>query len=207
MAIDAILSGLKAFLSLALEFAKTWIGGVVIAFAIAWLWSGWRHDAACDAREAAARAAAEAAAEAKIAEWETAAKDIAQAATERLEEDARAASSQGQFITALPQTEDSRVPSAKNLSADFSNRPLFLERDYVGVVRAFDAAANPGADAARSAGEFRKAGAVTRSDRCAALKIWGLRNRAVASEANRRLIGDWRFYADVRRKFSAPKGE
>jgi hypothetical protein len=203
MPIAAILSSLKEFASGALEFARTWVGGVVIAFAIAWLSSGWRHDAACAAREKAARAAAEAAVQTQLVEWKTAAEDIARDATARVEEDARAAQAQAIFITHLTGKDSSHVPSANNLAADFVDRPLFLDRDYIAVVRAFDAARDRGADPARSAQELRKAGRLARTDRCAALKVWGLRNRAAASEANSRLVSDWRFYDDVRRKFSA----
>lgn len=53
-AATAILTILKSGASLLFEFAKTWIGAFTIAFVIAWLWSGHRHDAACAAREKAA---------------------------------------------------------------------------------------------------------------------------------------------------------
>ncbi|PPD10319.1 MAG: hypothetical protein CTY36_00030 [Methylocystis sp.] len=203
MPIAAIFSSLKEFASNALEFARTWVGGVVIAFAIAWLWSGWRHDAACAAREKTARAAAEAAVQAQIIEWKAAAEDIARDATARVEEDARAARAQTAFISHLTGKDSPHAPGAKDLAADFVDRPLFLDRDYIAVVRAFDAAGDRGADPARSAQELRQAGALARTDRCAALKIWGLRNRAAATKANRRLVSDGRFYDDVRRKFSA----
>jgi hypothetical protein len=49
----ALLAGVKSVVSGVFEFAKTWIGGVLIAFVVAWLWSGWRHDAACRAKLAA----------------------------------------------------------------------------------------------------------------------------------------------------------
>lgn len=54
MSVAAILAILKNGASLLFEFAKTWVGGFTIAFVIAWLWSGHRHDAACAAREKAA---------------------------------------------------------------------------------------------------------------------------------------------------------
>jgi hypothetical protein len=203
MAMTAFVSGLKEGASGAVEFAKTWVGGVVIAFAVAWLWSGWRHDAACAAREKAARAAADAAVEAQLIEWKTAAQDIARDATARVEEDARAARSQTVFISNLTGKDSPHAPGAKDLAADFVDRPLFLDRDYIAVVRAFDAAGSRGADPARSAQELRQAGALARTDRCAALKVWGLRNRAAATKANRRLVSDGRFYDDVRRKLSA----
>jgi biopolymer transport protein ExbB/TolQ len=55
-AVTAILAVLKSGASLLFAFAKTWVGGFVIAFVVAWLWSGHRHDAACAAREKAAEA-------------------------------------------------------------------------------------------------------------------------------------------------------
>ncbi|PPD10018.1 MAG: hypothetical protein CTY36_01715 [Methylocystis sp.] len=205
MPIAAILAKAKVVATKMFEFAETWLGGVIIAFAVAWLWSGWRHDAACSAREAAARAAAEAAVQAQVNEWKTAAEDVARDATARVEEDARAAQAQSRFIANMTPGKDSpHVPNAKDdLATDFSDRPLFLDPDYIAVVRAFDAAADRLSDPTRSAKELRQAGALAKSDRCAALKVWGLRNRAVASEANRRLVSDGRFYNDVLRKFSA----
>lgn len=201
MSIVAILAKAKVVATKMFEFAETWLGGVIIAFAVAWLWSGWRHDAACNAREAAAKAAAQA----QINQWKTAAEDVARDATARVEEDARAAQAQSEFIANLTPGKDSpHVRNAKDdLATDFSNRPLFLDPDYIAVVRAFDAAGDRGSDPTRSAKELRQAGALAKSDRCAALKVWGLRNRAVASEANRRLVSDGRFYNDVLRKFSA----
>jgi hypothetical protein len=56
MSVTAILAVLRGGASLLFEFAKTWIGGFTIAFVVAWLWSGHRHDAACAAREKAAEA-------------------------------------------------------------------------------------------------------------------------------------------------------
>lgn len=56
VAVTAILAVLKSGAELFFSFAKTWIGGFVIAFVIAWLWSGHRHDVACAAREKAAEA-------------------------------------------------------------------------------------------------------------------------------------------------------
>jgi hypothetical protein len=55
-AVTAILAVLRGGASLFFSFAKTWVGGFCIAFVIAWLWSGHRHDAACAKREAAAEA-------------------------------------------------------------------------------------------------------------------------------------------------------
>jgi cell shape-determining protein MreC len=50
MPIAAILAGAKKLAQKFFSFAETWIGGFIIAFVVAWLWSGWRHDAACEAR-------------------------------------------------------------------------------------------------------------------------------------------------------------
>lgn len=53
MPIAAILAGAKTVAEKFFSIAETWLGGVVIAFAVAWLWSGWRHDAACAKRVSA----------------------------------------------------------------------------------------------------------------------------------------------------------
>lgn len=163
---------------------------------------GYSHRAAIDRKAwAQAEATRKAAVDAKVSEWETAAKDVARDATARVEEDARAAQASDHFISNLTGRDAAHEPDA--MSTDFGARPLFLDRDYIAIVRALDAAGNRGADPARSAKELRQAGALAKSDRCAALKVWGLRNRAVASEANRRLVSDGLFYNDVLRKFSA----
>jgi len=56
MPIVALLVRAKAVASNLFEFAETWLGGVIIAFVVAWLWSGWRHDAACARRVSAIEA-------------------------------------------------------------------------------------------------------------------------------------------------------
>lgn len=56
MPIAAILAGARSVVSGVADFAKTWLGGAIIAFCIAWLWSGWRHDAACTRRVSAIEA-------------------------------------------------------------------------------------------------------------------------------------------------------
>ncbi|MGJ0622123.1 MAG: hypothetical protein ACR65Z_15625 [Methylocystis sp.] len=97
------------------------------------------------------------------------------------------------------------MPTAKDFSTDASHRPLFLDRDYIAVVRAFDATGNRDADPAGAARKFRKAGAIARSDGCAALKVFCLRNRAAATTCNRRQVEAGRFYDDVRRNYSAER--
>ena len=174
----------------------------VVALVCAIFDGGYSHRAAIDrAAWARAEAARRAAVDAKVSEWETAAKDVARDATARIEEDARAAQASDHFISNLTGRDAAHEPDA--MSTNFGARPLFLDPDYIAVVRAFDAAGDRGSDPTRSAKELRQAGALAKSDRCAALKVWGLRNRAVASEANRRLVSDGLFYNDVLRKFSA----
>lgn len=203
-ALPAIFAIIKSGASIFFEFAKTWVGGFVIAFCIAWVLSGHRAHVACDAREAAAKAQAEAAVREKMIEWKTASENIARDATKRDEKDAVSSKAQGTFIAGLIRKGNGRVPSTKNLSTDFSGSYVFLDPDYVGIVRAFDAAASRNADSASGPGKLRKAGSIAQSDRCAAVKIFALRNRAAASEANRRLVNDADFYRDVRRAFSSP---
>ncbi len=205
MSVELILMLTRGFFARLFEFAKTWIGGFVLAFAIAWFWSGHRHDVACDARIAAEHAEAERAAAAKRAEWDAASTNIKTAAAARTKEDARGAERQAGFIQNLTGKEEPHVPTAKDFSTDDSHRPLFLDRNYIAIVRAFDAAGNRDADPAGAAREFRKAGAIARSDGCAALKVFCLRNRAAATICNRRQIEAGRFYKDVLRNYSAER--
>lgn len=203
MSVELFLTFARGFFVRFFEFVKTWIGGFMLAFVIAWLWSGHRHDVACEARIAAEHAEAERVAAAKRAEWGAASTNIKTAAAARAKEDARGAERQAGFIQNLTGKEEPHVPTAKDFSTDASRRPLFLDRDYIAVVRAFDAAGNRNADPAGAAREFRKAGAITRSEGCAALKVFCLRNRAAATTCNRRQIEAGRFYDDVRRNYSA----
>lgn len=205
MSVELILMLGRRFFAFLFEFAKKWIGGFVIAFAIAWLWSGHRHDAACEARIAAEHAEAERVAAAKRAEWDAASTNIKTAAAARAKEDARGAERQAGFIQNFTGKEEPHVPTAKDFSTDAPHRPLFLDRNYIAVVRAFDAAGNRDADPAGGAREFRKAGAIARSEGCAALKVFCLRNRAAASECNRRQVEGGRFYEDVLQNFSTQK--
>jgi len=55
-ALATVLTAFRAGASIFLEFAKTWVGAFVIAFCVAWFWSGHRHDAACAERDRAAEA-------------------------------------------------------------------------------------------------------------------------------------------------------
>lgn len=175
-----------------------------VALLVAIYDAGYSHRARID-REALAQAEAarKAAVDAKVSEWETAAKDVARDATARVEEDAKAAQASDHFISNLTGKDGAHAPDA--MSTDFGDRPLFLDRDYIAVVRALDAAGNRGADPARSAQGLRKAGALAKSDRCAAVKVFALLNRAAAIKANRRIVSGGRFYEDVLRNFSAGK--
>ncbi|MGD9545056.1 MAG: hypothetical protein AB7F41_14540 [Methylocystis sp.] len=55
-AVTAFLALLRGGASIFFSFAKTWLGAFVIAFCIAWLWSGHREAKRCAEREAAAEA-------------------------------------------------------------------------------------------------------------------------------------------------------
>jgi len=186
-------------------FVASRIGQIIIAFAVAWFWSGSREAERWRAREAAQIAEAQAAAAAQVAEWKTAAERIAQHANDLATQHARELRAQEDYLSnVITHKERSRVPSPKNLSAD-ADGPVFLDPDYVELVRGFDAAGGPGADAPAAAGKLRQARRVAGPDRCAAVKIFALRNRGAASEANRRLVADWEFYNSVRAAFSAPE--
>lgn len=189
----ALLSAARGFAAAALSFLGTWPGALLIgAFVGGWFWGG-HVESAWRAKEAASRAAV---AE-QVAQWESAAKEIAQAATNREAERAAAAKAQAVFTAQHVEGESHAKSSGRSA--------LFLDPDYAGLVLAFDAAAR-GAQTPDAAAKLRAARPVARSDRCAAVKIFALRNREAASEANRRLANDAAFYEDVRRGMGAEDG-
>lgn len=172
-----------------LSFLGTRVGNILVALIVGgWFW-GSHVESAWKDREAAAQAAADA----KAAEWEAAAKEIAQAATDREEEHNAQAARQSAFTSSHIERESSNAKAG-------GRSGLFLDSDFAGLVLALDAAGKPNAPGA--AAKFRQARSIARSDNCAAVKIFALRNREAATEANRRLLADWAFYADVMRRFS-----
>lgn len=110
------------------SFASSRAGQIIIAFAVAWVWSGWRSDDHWKAVIAAEKAYQKAAYEAEIARQTQAAQDIAAAATIRAEEDSaleRELRAQIQeFIDQEKPDGDKPQPAAKgnscNIDHDFS---------------------------------------------------------------------------------------
>jgi hypothetical protein len=202
MTLAAIFEGVKAFASILFELARTRVGNIVIAFAIAWAWSGARHDAECDAHEAAARAAAERAHAQELAREAEAARDIAAAATARVEEDGKALNAQQAVIDNLKLGIPNVTPKISRATPGSTPDPVFLDRDFISVVRQFDAADRAPAPTQSAAG-LRRSGPPARPGNCATLKIFALENRKAAAAANRRLLNDAAFYREVVEKFGA----
>jgi hypothetical protein len=102
MPIAAILAGAKSFAGKFFSFAETWLGGAIIAFGVAWLWSGWRHDAACTRRVAAI----EASIKAKTAEEaERRARVLLETKAEALEDDRKLESENEELKAKLKELE------------------------------------------------------------------------------------------------------
>lgn len=181
-----------------IEFVVTPVGRVVavaiLAFGAGHHWAASSHAA----REAELRLAQEM----ELAREQEAAREIAAAATDRAEADAAAAKRQQAVISNLVARESFNVRPIAILSPTgvASPDPLFLDPDFRGVVHQFDAAALE-AGSPRDAGASQKSGYASRPGQCAALKIFALRNRDAAAQANRKVEGWNKFYESVRREF------
>lgn len=144
----AILPIIQAFGSGLWSFLSSRFGQIVLAFAVAWFWSGWRADDHWRAVIAAEKAAAEAAYRAEVARQERAAQEIAAAATARAEEDTALERELRAQIEAFNAQESQNVPPPRTVKqiifreraeTPFS-RPCVIDGDFTGVVRRLDAA-------------------------------------------------------------------
>lgn len=141
------------------SFASSRMGQIIIAFAVAWFWSGWRADDHWKAVIAAEKVAAEAAYRAEVARQERAAQDIADAATARAEEGAALERELRAQIEAFNAQESKNAPPPRTVKQIIfrerveppSSRPCIIDGDFTGVVRRLDAAAHRPAKSARRA--------------------------------------------------------
>lgn len=161
-----LLAALRAIGGAFWSFASSRAGQIVIAFAVAWFWSGHRHDRAWQARIATEKAAAEAAYSAEVARQADAARDIAAAATARAEDDAAVERALRRQIEAFDNREPAsvqplarivRIPGPPRAvpGAHPALRGCLIDGDFARVVRGLDAAART-ATPARAAGGVRK---------------------------------------------------
>lgn len=130
-------------LAVALNFAGSRIGQIVIAFAVAWFWSAGRTESHWRAVVAAEKAAAEAAYNAEVARQERAAREIATAATARAAEDAEIERGLRKQIESFGSQEASLEQYAAPLSPVIHKPAIFcsVDRDFIDGVRRLDAAA------------------------------------------------------------------
>ncbi len=196
---------------LAISFAKSaaaWlvgsrVGNIVVAFAVAWIASGIRHDHAWETKLAAQAAAMREAHAHEVAREAEAARDIAEAATSRAADDAQIVASMRGTIADLK----SKEPIHVTISSP-PDPVRCIDRDFVERVRKLDAIGGSGsgyraASASQGSARLRKGGSSSAAAQCRALKAFALENRAVAIEANRGRIRDGKFYDDVLRDFGA----
>ena len=122
------------------SFASSRAGQIVIAFVVAWLWSGYRADEKWRAYNAAATARAEAAYRAEAARQEEAARNIAEAATARAEEDDAVMRALRDRIAEFDATEKKSAPARLILPSPLPVSVCTIDRTFAGVVRRFDAA-------------------------------------------------------------------
>ena len=86
--LSLLMPALKLGADFLFRFIESRIGQIVIAFAVAWVWSGWKTDEAWQARVAAEKLEIERQYQAEVKRQFQAAQDIAVAATARAEQDA-----------------------------------------------------------------------------------------------------------------------
>ena len=128
------------------NLAKSRLGQLAIAFAIAWFWAGWRTDAAWQARVAAEKAEIERQYQAELARQAVASAQIAQDAARRVEEE-KALNLDLQKEIERYANEEKKIPSMAHCTVD---------DDFVDVVRKL----SPPVRAAKpsgAAGKLRKA--------------------------------------------------
>ena len=125
------------------SFLSSRFGQICLAFAIAWVWSGWRADDHWRGVIAQREAAAQAAYRSEIARQSAAAQEIAAAATARADDDAaleRELRAQIDAITAQESTREPQV-NAQKPQVNAQKRPdCSIDGDFAGVVRRLDAA-------------------------------------------------------------------
>ena len=128
-------SGLWSFLS-------SRFGQICLAFVVAWLWSGSRANDHWRAVIASERAAIEAAYRAEVARQAEAAREIAEAATARAEEDAAIERELRARIDDFNAQESSKnaQPSRTVGSPAPACRPCVIDHNFTDVVRHIDAA-------------------------------------------------------------------
>lgn len=138
------------FLSIAFGFlsdlARSRIGQFAIVFAIAWIWSGWKMDASWRARVAAERVEIERLYQAEVARQAQAAREIAEEATRRVEEE-MAVNSDLQEKIARYADDEKKLPSMAH---------CIVDDDFADVVRKLSPATRPPKPSAGSA-KLRKA--------------------------------------------------
>lgn len=137
----------QALIGSLFNFASSRIGQIIIAFCVAWIWSGWRADDHWRSVIAAEKAKQEAAYRAEVSRQEQAAREIAEAATARAEEDAAVADDLRRQIEAFDRQEKTRV-EIKTVPGKAS--PCAIDDGFAGVVRSLDLSARKGKAPSRS---------------------------------------------------------
>lgn len=146
---------MTAVVNILLSIITSRLGQIALAFVVAWTWSGFRTNSAWESRVAAEKAVAEAAYRAEVARQEEAAREIAVAATKRVEEDAALADELRRQIKDAEASEKTHetVRIVKGQTRVIAV-PCGVDRDLVDRLHKLDAAARKGA-ATRPAGDLR----------------------------------------------------
>ncbi len=152
-AFTVVLAFLKGGLGWLWEFFSSHIGQLVLVGMVAWFWAGHRANVRCEARFDAERAAAVAAANAEAARQADAAREIAEAATARLEEEQAIESDMLAQIEAYDK-EETKADANSNLRAPRAHedgkpacspvvvRPCRVDDVFVERMRRLDATAH-----------------------------------------------------------------
>lgn len=140
---------LKGGLGWLWEFLSSHFGQLVAVFLVAWFWNGHRVNAQWEARVAEEKAAAASAYRAEVARQESAAREIAAAATTRLVEEQALAASLKAEIAALDKEETADAPPLPNCSPAVI-RPCRVDGAFAKRVQHFDAIARKAAPARRA---------------------------------------------------------
>lgn len=149
--LSMLMPALKLGTDFLFRFIESRIGQIVIAFAVAWVWSGWKTDEEWRARVAAEKLEIERQYQAEVKRQFQAAQDIAIAATARAEQDAELVKNMQDIIDSYSNK------GAPNVV--FKSGPTgacVIDDDFIGVVQQLTNASRK-TKSARSPSNIRKA--------------------------------------------------
>lgn len=145
---------LSAIIEAVAAILKSRFGQISAAFLVAWVWSGMRTNASWQARISAEKAEIERQYQAEVTRQAQAAREIAEAATKRVEEELRTNAEMQAIINEYANAEKAHAIAPAR--PDGANNCL-IDDDFSSVLRRLSAPANRSPQPARAPAKLRKA--------------------------------------------------